>query len=377
MKVLITGGPVYGKLDDVKLITNRFKGGLMAELANRLSDYIDIQIVYLTTKDSVIPKKLKPEDIYYHDGFESYKDIVLRMAPEMDAVILGAAIANLIPCETIKGKFPSHNYKEGDIIPINFKIAPRIINQVKQVAPRTKLFGFKLLSNAPHEELIEAAYDIVLGSKAVTVFANDTSNLAMKYAVTKEKSVIPMDMTSMTDYIFKCISDEYYQTKALTSELSGMDPAVNTCSPTYQRFHKYVEMYKEYFTTTNELMFGSISVKALERDREKWPDAFITTPRKKKALGDCISVIYTCHDYLEINTIDGVKASLNTPLIFEIFRRTSAEVVVHLHEMRPNLPIWEYAIPGTKRDAMRYITTSFNIQYHGCYLLFDKEGKLI
>ena len=374
MKVLITGGPVYGKLDDVKLITNRFKGGLMAELANRLSDYIDIQIVYLTTKDSAIPKKLKPEDIYYHDGFESYKDIVLKMAPEMDAVILGAAIANLIPCETIKGKFPSHNYKEGDIIPINFKIAPRIINQVKLVAPRTKLFGFKLLSNASHEELIEAAYEIVLASKAVMVFANDTSDLKIKYAVTKEKSVIQMDMTTMTDNIFKCISDEYYQTISIDGE---EDMAVNTCSPTYKLFHKYVDMYKEYFTTTNEHMFGSISVKAIGRDKEKWPDSFITTPRKKKELGEAVGVYKVCSDYLEISTIDGVKASLNTPLIYEIFKRTSAEVIVHLHEMRPNLPIWGYAIPGTKLDSMRYITTSFNIIHHGCYLMFDKEGKLI
>ena len=32
MRILITGGPVHAKLDAVKIITNTFKGGLMAEL---------------------------------------------------------------------------------------------------------------------------------------------------------------------------------------------------------------------------------------------------------------------------------------------------------------------------------------------------------
>ena len=36
MKILITGGPVHAKLDAVKIITNTFKGGLMAELGKVL-----------------------------------------------------------------------------------------------------------------------------------------------------------------------------------------------------------------------------------------------------------------------------------------------------------------------------------------------------
>jgi phosphopantothenoylcysteine synthetase/decarboxylase len=32
MRILITGGPVHAYLDAVKIITNKFKGGLMAEL---------------------------------------------------------------------------------------------------------------------------------------------------------------------------------------------------------------------------------------------------------------------------------------------------------------------------------------------------------
>src|ERR1035441_6034934 len=95
---------------------------------------------------------------------------VVELAPKYDAVILGAAVANLIPVERFPGKFPSHNYKPGDIIPFSLKIAPRIIDEVKAVAPKTHLFGFKLLSGVPHDELISAAYGVLLESHATAVF---------------------------------------------------------------------------------------------------------------------------------------------------------------------------------------------------------------
>ena len=42
-KILVTGGPVHAYLDDVKIITNRFKGGLMARLAEHLHCILDGQ----------------------------------------------------------------------------------------------------------------------------------------------------------------------------------------------------------------------------------------------------------------------------------------------------------------------------------------------
>jgi hypothetical protein len=42
MRILITGGPVHAYLDAVKIITNKFKGGLMAELGkeSRLREFL-------------------------------------------------------------------------------------------------------------------------------------------------------------------------------------------------------------------------------------------------------------------------------------------------------------------------------------------------
>src|SRR3989344_6183826 len=131
-KILVTGGPVHAYLDSVKIITNRFKGGLMAELVDNLSGLVEVTYLSPAKLGSVPPKnQFNNINLIEHAGFEDYMRIVLEIAPQMDAVILGAAVVNLIPTKPFKGKFPSHNYKPGDVIPIDFTIAPRVIDEVK------------------------------------------------------------------------------------------------------------------------------------------------------------------------------------------------------------------------------------------------------
>lgn len=45
MKILVTGGPVHGYLDPVKIVTNRFRGGLMLALAEQLSEQHEVTYV--------------------------------------------------------------------------------------------------------------------------------------------------------------------------------------------------------------------------------------------------------------------------------------------------------------------------------------------
>ena len=81
------------------------------------------------------------------------------------------------------------------------------------------------------------------------------------------------------------------------------------------------------------------------------------------------------------------RASLNAPLLHYIFRvRHDADYIVHYHEQHEELDTYPYAPPGTVRDSMRdnfrmvdldEKTASFNIENHGCILIFDKEGKMI
>jgi hypothetical protein len=379
MRILITGGPVHAYLDAVKIITNRFRGGLMAELAEQFCDrnrgaYVGdpaaVEIVYLTARNQKEPQPLgRNLTIVHHDGLFDYRDKVLELAPTMDAVILGAAVANLIPAEPIKGKFPSHNYKVGDIIPINFTIAPRIIDMVKEVAPKTHLFGFKLLAGVSHDELVHAAYETLLWSKATAVFANQTDDLTQKYIVTKERGVHPMHKDGIVEFVMDCVRDGYYHTNHESSyPYADADSYVSASMNTGygNTMRRFIDHFRAEFPTSPEgYVFGTVAVRW-------WGGQFksmLTTARGKNELDEFTTVVGIDHDNRCVNVI-GNKATLNAPLLDHLFRTTEANVIVHLHKQIDGLPTLPYAPPGTVRDSIREVKGSFNIAGHGCFLLF-------
>lgn len=359
MNILVTGGPVHAYLDDVKIITNRFKGGLMADLASELSQ--SASVTYLTCNLAKIPKQNPRLRVVLHDGFDDFQEKILKLAPEMDAVVHGAAVANLIPWEPIKGKFPSHNYKPGDPISITMKIAPRIIDMIKGAAPNIHLFGFKLLSGADHEELIQAAYGVLRESRATAIFANDAENLQKKYAVTKERGVHPMHIESMPQWILEMIGDEYYR-----SIQTAKEPLKNDL----MKLKAMVDANRDHFTRTEDgYVFGTVAVRC---DR-----GFLTTVRGKRELDGEAWVKEVDHESRVVRTALS-KATLNAPLLDNIFKRVPRAVsILHYHKQYEGLPSLPYAPPGTVRDSDRDIKGSFNIEDHGCFILFDEDCGII
>ncbi len=362
-KILITGGPVHAYLDDVKIISNRFKGGLMCALAQDLASY-DTQITYLCAPSvgAKVPEQNTRIKVIQHQGFSDYREQVLEIAPLMDCVILGAAVANLIPFNPIKGKFPSHNFKVGDIIRLNFTIAPRVIDEVKQFAPHAQLFGFKLLSGASHRELISSAYDSIVKSHATAIFANDTKNLQQKFAVTKESGVHPLSQQEMSSWIWDMLNDVYYQTIFMAEEVIGVETA--------EKIQRYINRYREYFQSTKEgRIFGCVAI------RHK--SGFITTTRGKSELDKFVFVRDVDHERKFVYVASpNTKASLNAPLLAQLFENPLVDVIVHYHEqITIGLQAYKYAPPGTVRDTTRPNTKSFGIEGHGTMLLFDKEGR--
>jgi len=357
-KILVTGGPVHGKLDDVKIITNRFKGGLMAKLADDLA-MRNCQVTYLTSKGSKLPNLA---EVIYHDGFYDYNMKIQLFAHKFDAVILGGAVANLIPVKPFVGKFPSHNYEPGDKISIDFCIAPRVIDTVKEVAPEAHLFGFKLLSGVKHEELIDAAYDIVLESKATAVFANDAKDLQTKYAVTKDRSEHELTIDTCADFILDRMDEKYYFTNIkMESTISVFDMMTMT---------GIIEERWKMFTKVKDMLFGTV---ALRLDKKE----FLTTGRGKNELTDIVKVRSVNHDKRRVTT-ELSKATLNAPLLDKIFKgNRKVKFIVHSHKEEENIPTFAYAIPGTDMDSKRRVSTSFNIEGHGSFKLYDRgQNKL-
>jgi phosphopantothenate-cysteine ligase len=362
-RVLVTGGPVHAHLDSVKIITNRFRGGLMSLLAEQLVGQ-GAEVTYLAPSLPGIrtPAAHERLTVLGHTGFEDYRRKVAELAPSMDGVVLGAAVANLVPAKPWTGKFPSHDYKPGDIVPIDFRVAERVIDEVKRVAPKTHLFGFKLLSGVSQKELIRAAYGIVLEAKATAVFANDTDNLQQKFAVTKERGVHPMSQDDLAQWIMELLADEYYSTETA----QNFPYVVDTMIPKAQSI---IKRYKNRFVEVEEgLVFGTVAV------RTPTNSGFLTTARGKRELEKFAYVDSVDYENRKVYSAGG-KASLNAPLLAKCFDNPAVDYIVHYHEQVEGLPTYPYAPPGTVRDSDRPNATSFNITEHGCVLLFDKEGR--
>jgi hypothetical protein len=381
--ILITGGPVHAHLDSVKIITNNFKGGLMAELAYDLSMNGEAQVTYLCSKYSKEPAG--HTHLIYHEGFDDYMAKVLEMAPKMDAVILGAAVANLIPYKAIEGKFPSHNYKPGDLVPLIFKIAPRVIDEVKKVAPKTHLFGFKLLDNVPHEELIKAAYGVLLESRATAIIANDRQNLNLKHIVTKERAVHPVTQKKLAYWIWDAINDEYYKTIVKEGPYFDDQEEINSLI----KMKEFSEKWNGFFKTPEGYVFGTVA--------KRCNKGFWTTGRGKTESNSFIQVDWVNHVEKTVHSFKD-KATLNAPLLSHIFNlMPEVEIIAHSHNMAMNhkvrpipchfpskvrnlikdFPVLPYAPPGTVRDSIRDIKGSFIIENHGYFLLYNSRGDLI
>lgn len=362
-KILITGGPVYAYLDDVKIITNKFKGGLMSKLAEGLSFKYPASVTYLCAKD--VKCEGNPQmQVVYHDGFDDYMAKVLELAPRMDAVILGAAVANLIPYKRIVGKFASHNLKPGDLVPLIFQIAPRVIDKVKAVAPKAHLFGFKLLSGVDHAELIRAAYGVLLESKATTVFANDASNLDTIYAVTKERSEHKMDRDALGAWIWEMTNDEYYKTNIIPRVETEVRAAV-------AELEELVKGHQSWWTCCPEgYIFGTVAVRC--------GIGFVTTLRGKKELDGWTWVESVDHEKRVVNACE--RATLNAPLLDTIFKgNPKVHKIIHTHSITGENNRLPYAPPGTVRDSRRAAApmASFEIAEHGSFMLYDAEGRII
>lgn len=372
-RILVTGGPVHAKLDAVKIVTNRFKGGRMAALADALA-VLGHDVVYLCAQGSTEPLRC---GVRHHEGFDDYSRLVPLWATENDVVILGAAVANLIPRPTawsLEEKFPSHNYAPGDMVDIPFMVAPRVIDEVKKANPRCTLIGFKLLSNVSRDELTRAAYGTLREARADLVVANDTRNLNEKLLVTKERSVIPATPVEMLHAIDAMARDEHYRTEFANShgmEVGRQEAVHHAADRCDSLAAQHGQVIRECGSTPEGLLFGCIAARVPNSE------GFVCSTRGKSSLGTWVHVLRVDHLNRVVHVVgsdacgESQKATLNAPLLDRIFRNDQrVQAIVHTHKTGTKLKTYPYAPPGTVRDSQRNLdATDFEIEHHGSFFL--------
>ena len=159
VRILVTAGPTPVKIDNVRMITNRFSGKLGVEIANEL--YLrGAKVMLLQSYSGIRP----PEYIYHklHKDYDEYLKNCLDYSKENEYGVFSAAVADYKPKKVVEGKIPSR----GAINSIELEETSKVIELVKQVAPNLKMISFKYEEGKSLNELIDIARDrLKLGHK--------------------------------------------------------------------------------------------------------------------------------------------------------------------------------------------------------------------
>lgn len=206
---------------------------------------------------------------------------------------------------------------------------------------------------------IDSLYNELLNKKGQFLFV---SCKGIKYVLTKEKSIIPINDTKT--FLNSIKNDIYYKSIVKNCE-------INIDKKDLELYKNYIQKFNKQLTEkkyNDKYYFGCVAIKT--------SNGFITTIRGKQDLNEKTLVLNVDHDNHIINVLNK-KATLNAPLLDYIFKNRKVKAIVHLHEFDNKLPFYDYAFPGTLKDSVRNNTTSFNIMYHGVIYLFDKNGNIL
>jgi len=177
-RVLIVGGSTAESIDAVRIIANRSSGKTAIWLAkNAFYRGADVELWYGWNQEPA-PSYIKTT------SFESVADIMkllkTRDLKKFDIIIVCAAIADYIPKKRA-GKIPSGKKK----LVLEMRPAPKIIAKLKEIAPDSKIIGFKVEEN--RDKIEEKAFKLLKKNDLDFVVANTVSGF---YSVENEIWII-------------------------------------------------------------------------------------------------------------------------------------------------------------------------------------------
>ena len=167
-KILITSGPTWIPLDNVRVISNISSGQtgiyLLEEAKKKNAD---ITLLLGPGSGSVSKESIKVFSYRYFNEFNKLLTRELKRR-KYDVVIHAAAIADYQPIRRIRGKIKSSIGTFSLIL----KPTAKLIDSIKKLCPNSFLVAFKLDLDIPKNVLIKRALGVLKRSRADLVVAN-------------------------------------------------------------------------------------------------------------------------------------------------------------------------------------------------------------
>jgi len=206
-KMLVTGGPTAGKLDDVRRLTTIFSGELGVLIAKEA--YLrgaDVKLLLGKTK-MPIPEYLP---LQFHGDYEEYRqNVFAELERGYDIGIFSAAVADYIPSEVYQGKIPS----QGELKSIPVKQTAKVIAEVRQRFQELYMATFKYECGLTREELlaiargrVERGYQLVVANRGEDMVGGEHK----AYIVGKEEVLAePWSKREIAQQLMGVIGSEY------------------------------------------------------------------------------------------------------------------------------------------------------------------------
>ncbi|MBN3040540.1 MAG: hypothetical protein JW867_05390 [Candidatus Omnitrophica bacterium] len=188
MKILITAGATWIKIDDVRILTNRFTGKTGLFLCENFRK--KGHSVTLLINPHCLPG-LKQKGVITYRYFNEFKEQITQLLKKnkYDAIIHMAAVSDYELKKPAKGKIPSLK----NSLYLRLRPTEKIIKKIRSLAENSLLIQFKL--EPRRRGLINDAYSSLLANKSNFVVANALEDLKDKYKgflVDRDRNVVPV-----------------------------------------------------------------------------------------------------------------------------------------------------------------------------------------
>ncbi len=190
-KILITCGPTWIPIDDIRIISNKSTGTLGQTLATDCASAgAKVTLLEGPVTRPLDAYAIRIQKFYFYEEF--YRLIKSELKKPYDVVIHAAAVSDYKLESPFRRKIKSKQPQ------LHLTLVPtrKIIHLIKQMQPKTFLVGFKLESDMNKNTAVSATQELFRQGQCDLVVANTTTD--QKYCgfiVDKHKNVLAQEKT--------------------------------------------------------------------------------------------------------------------------------------------------------------------------------------
>lgn len=184
MKVLITCGPTWVAIDDVRVISNTSSG----EMGHLIAALFKASGAKVTLVEGPVTHALEVDgiNVLKYRFFDELKRILLNECrKKYDVIIHAAAVSDFKPVLAVKGKISSTKAMTLKLLPTE-----KIIGYIKKIAPDACVVGFKLESKITPRTVKRLSEKLVSEAGCDLVLVNTLRNGYQGYILDADQNIL-------------------------------------------------------------------------------------------------------------------------------------------------------------------------------------------